>query len=134
MKDWLDTVYIDYLQLLSLWNAESNRTLEIGAFTRQLKLLAKELWITIFIGSQLNRWVESRFDKRPLLSDLRASWSIEQDADIVFLMYREAYYEPDLNEWDAKKLEINIAKHRNWSSEKFEVWFNCPTMEIFNLT
>ena len=92
---------------------DNNRTLEIGAFTRQLKLLAKELGITIFIGSQLNRQVENRIDKRPLLSDLRASGSIEQDSDIVLLLYREAYYDDDLNDEDAKKIEINIAKHRN---------------------
>lgn len=128
-KDWMDVVYIDYLQLLSL-NGQNDRNLEIGAFTRQIKMLAKELGIAIVIGSQLNRQAENRFDKRPQLSDLRASWSIEQDADMVILLYREAYYEHDLNDKEAKELEINIAKHRNGSCETIKVNFDWPIMKV----
>jgi len=129
-KDWMDVVYVDYLQLLSLGNPNGDRNLEIGAFTRQIKMLAKELGITIVIGSQLNRQAESRFDKRPLLADLRASWSIEQDADMVMLLYRDAYYNPDLIDAEAKILEINIAKHRNGSCDTLMLNFNGPIMKI----
>ena len=131
-KDWMDVVYIDYLQLLSINNPNWDRNLEIGAFTRQIKMLAKELGIAIVIGSQLNRQAESRFDKRPLLADLRASWSIEQDADMVMLLYRDAYYNQDLNEAEAKLLEINIAKHRNGSCETLMLDFDGPVMKISN--
>jgi len=125
---WLDIVYIDYLQLLG--DSSDNRVNEISLITRKLKLLAKELWITIITWSQLNRANEKRPDKRPALSDLRESGSIEQDADIVAMLYRESYYD----EFDTNNfLEFNIVKHRNWACKKIVLWFNAKCMKMYDV-
>lgn len=108
-KKGLDIVVIDYLQLMGADGYRDNRVGEISYITRQLKLLAKELEIPILILSQLSRNVESRSDKRPTLSDLRDSGSIEQDADVVMLMYRDLYYRTNGDDWT----EVNIAKNRH---------------------
>lgn len=89
----LDLIVIDYLQLMS--GAGNTRNDELGAITRLLKLLAKELDCPIVLLSQLSRKVEERSDKRPVLSDLRESGAIEQDADVVMMVYRDEYYNPD---------------------------------------
>lgn len=104
-------VIIDYLQLVRTNKSINRHDLQIGEITRELKLLAKELNIPIVLISQLNRNVESRNDKRPMMSDLRDSGNIEQDADVIFLLHREDYY----NRESALKnvIELNIAKHRN---------------------
>lgn len=91
----LGLVVIDYLQLMGSTLKTDNRVLVVSELTRQLKIMAKELDIPIIVLSQLSRGPEGRNDKRPMLSDLRESGSIEQDADIVMFLYRDAYYNKD---------------------------------------
>lgn len=105
-------VIIDYLQLMNSSRRIDNRVNEISDITRQLKLMAKELEVPIITLSQLSRAVESRTDKRPMLSDLRESGSIEQDADIVLFLYREGYYNKDSTE-DINLAECIVAKNRH---------------------
>ncbi len=120
MESWLDLIVIDYLQLMSNWNS-MNRVQEISEISRGIKTLARDLNVPIIALSQLSRAVETRPDKRPVLSDLRESWSIEQDADIVMMMYREEYYD----EFTDKKwlTEIFIRKNRNWPTWNAELMF-----------
>ena len=109
-------VIIDYLQLMNSSRRIENRVNEISEITRQLKLMAKELDIPVITLSQLSRAVESRTDKRPMLSDLRESGSIEQDADIVMFLYREDYYKDDT---DKKNIaECIVAKNRHGETGK----------------
>jgi replicative DNA helicase len=107
----LDFIVIDYLQLMYSSNKSMNKQQEVSEISRELKLIAKELDIPIVALSQLSRSLESRADKRPMLSDLRESGAIEQDADIVIFLYRDEYYNPQSP--DIGKAEIIIAKHRN---------------------
>ena len=112
-KKGLDLVVIDYLQLMSFEDRKSeNRTLEISALTRYLKQLARELECPVIVLSQLSRGVESRTDKRPLLSDLRESGSIEQDADLVMFLYRDEYYKKEETTRPGE-CDVIVAKHRN---------------------
>lgn len=92
IESWLDLIIIDYIQLMSSWNS-FNRVQEVSEISRWIKSLARELNVPIIALSQLSRWVESRPDKRPVMSDLRESWAIEQDADIIMMLYREDYYD-----------------------------------------
>jgi replicative DNA helicase len=109
----LDLLIIDYVQLMESQDTKAeNRTLEIGAISRGLKILARELAIPILLLSQLSRAVESRSDKRPMLSDLRDSGALEQDADVVLFIYRDEVYYP--NKGDNSGLaEVIIGKQRN---------------------
>ena len=107
-------IIIDYLQLVQGSNKRnSSREQEIAEISRSLKILAKELNVPIIALSQLSRAVEQRPDHRPMLSDLRESGSIEQDADIVIFLYRDDYYNKDSEEKDIS--EVIIAKHRGGS-------------------
>jgi replicative DNA helicase len=108
----LDLIIIDYLQLMQGGKASSseNRTQEVSEISRSLKALAKEIRCPVVALSQLSRAVESRPDKRPLLSDLRESGSIEQDADVVMFLYREDYYN---KEEQNNLMEVLVRKHRN---------------------
>ena len=107
----IDVIMVDYLQLMSIPRYSENRVNEIAEVTRSLKALAKELDIPVIALSQLNRSVESRTDKRPFLSDLRESGSIEQDADMIIFLYRDEVYD---QESDQKGIaEIRVEKHRN---------------------
>jgi len=116
----LDLLIIDYLQLMSS-RRNDNRVQEISEISRGLKQLARELDIPIVALSQLSRAVENRSDHRPLLSDLRESGSIEQDADVVMLMYREDKYNPQS---DRKGItEVIVAKHRNGSTDTINLRF-----------
>jgi len=107
----LDFVFIDYLQLIGS-GKETNRVQELSGITRKLKLAARELDCVVVVGSQLSRAVEQRNDKRPMLSDLRESGTIEQDTDIAILLYRDEYYNPDTTDRPGIA-EANVAKHRN---------------------
>ncbi|MCD7730390.1 MAG: replicative DNA helicase [Oscillospiraceae bacterium] len=108
----LGMVVIDYLQLMSSGRRIDNRVNEISEMTRQLKLMAKELNVPVIVLSQLSRSVESRTDKRPVLSDLRESGSIEQDADIVMFLYRDYYYNREKCP-DPTLAECIVAKNRH---------------------
>ena len=107
----LGLVVIDYLQLMSTGRRSDNRVQEVSEITRSLKVMAKELNVPVITLSQLSRGTESRSDHRPMLSDLRESGSIEQDADIVLFLYREAYYEREKE--DQSEAECIIAKNRH---------------------
>jgi len=105
----LDIIFIDYLQLMKTAEKTGNRENEISTMSRKAKMMAVDLNVPVIMMSQLNRGLESRTDKRPMLSDLRESGAIEQDADIVMFIYRECVYEEHA---PADKGEIIIAKHR----------------------
>ncbi len=106
----LKLIVIDYLQLMTSGRKVENRQQEVSEFSRQLKLLAKELDIPVVAISQLNRSPEQRSDKKPMLSDLRESGSIEQDADVVILLHREDMYDINSRSGEA---DLIVAKHRN---------------------
>lgn len=108
----IDAIFVDYLQLLQGKNKD-NRAQEVSEISQGLKNIARELKVPIIALSQLNRSIEARTDRRPQLSDLRESGSIEQDADIVIFLHRDAYYNKDLGEEDKSKAEAIIAKNRN---------------------
>lgn len=116
----LSLVIVDYLQLMQ-GRGKENRQQEISEISRGLKGLARELNVPIIALSQLSRGVESRTDKRPMLSDLRESGSLEQDADIVAFLYREGYYDPESERKDIT--EVIVAKHRNGPTGKVELFF-----------
>jgi replicative DNA helicase len=117
----LDVIVVDYLQLMTTPYRSENRVQEISYISRSLKQLARELNVPVVAAAQLSRAVEQRNDKRPQLSDLRESGSIEQDSDVVMFIYRDAYYNPDSPE--GNKAEIHIAKHRNGPTGVVELIF-----------
>ena len=102
---------IDYIQLMTSGKKVESRQLEVSEFSRQLKLLAKELEVPVVALSQLNRGPEQRTDKKPMLSDLRESGSLEQDADMVMLLSRPDLYDKESER--AGEADFDVAKHRN---------------------
>lgn len=127
----LDLIVLDYIQLMQGAKAE-NRVQEVSAISRGLKVLAKELNVPILALSQLSRATELRAEKKPQLSDLRDSGSLEQDADIVMFLYREEYYSHD--EADANIAELNIAKNRNGETKTMQLYFGKETQLFGDLT
>lgn len=131
----LALVIIDYLQLISGGkNYGSNRQQEVSDISRSLKTLALELGVPVIALSQLSRSVEGREDKRPLMSDLRESGSIEQDADIVSFLYRDDYYNKEARTEDNNSIsELIIGKHRNGPTATIELLFKKNTSTFLNL-
>lgn len=116
----LKFVIIDYMQLMSSGKKVESRQLEVSEFSRQIKLLAKELEIPVVALSQLNRGPTNRQDKKPQLSDLRESGSLEQDADIVILIHRDDAYDKEIRPGEA---DLIIAKHRNGRTDTLSLAF-----------
>lgn len=133
----LDLIIIDYLQLISgsgKSNADS-RQQEVSEISRSLKGLAREMECPVIALSQLTRSVETRPDKHPMLSDLRESGAIEQDADIVMFLYREDYYNKDKTEDDSSKddvTDLDIAKHRNGATGRIQFVFRKHVSAFYN--
>ena len=127
-------IVIDYLQLMQ--NSKSNkdnRVQELSEITRALKNIAKEFQVPIIVLSQLSRNVETRINKRPILSDLRESGSIEQDADLVLMLYRENYYNLNLQQnEDLSSVELMIAKHRNGPLGTLNLYFQTNNTKFLN--
>ena len=124
----LGIIVVDYLQLMTGRSAAESRQVEISEISRGLKLLARDLETPVIGISQLSRSLESRQDKRPMLSDLRESGAIEQDADIVSFIYRPEYYQ--IEEWDDEEhtssigqAEFIVAKHRNGGLDNIRMKF-----------
>jgi replicative DNA helicase len=117
----LGLIIVDYLQLMTSGTSAENRVQEVSQISRSLKVLARDLGVPIIALSQLSRAVEQRHDKRPILSDLRESGSLEQDADIVCFIYRDEYYN---DESDQQGLaEVIVAKHRNGPTDTVKLSF-----------
>jgi replicative DNA helicase len=117
----LGLLLIDYLQLMTSGGTPENRVQEVSQISRSLKVLARDLDVPIVAMSQLSRAVEQRHDKRPILSDLRESGSIEQDADLVMFIYRDEYYNDESDQQGIA--EVNVAKHRNGPTDSIKLSF-----------
>ena len=117
----LGLVVVDYLQLMSSAGNAENRVQEVSQISRSLKILARDLEVPILALSQLSRAVEQRTDKRPILSDLRESGSIEQDADLVAFIYRDEYYNEESDQQGLA--EVILAKHRNGPTDSVKLSF-----------
>jgi len=117
----LKLVIVDYLQLMTSGKRVESRQVEVSEFSRQMKLLAKELDVPVVALSQLNRSPEQRTDKKPMLSDLRESGSLEQDADVVILLHRDDLY--NANSERAGEADFIVAKHRNGQTKTISVVF-----------
>lgn len=128
----LGLIVIDYLQLIT-GNNPKNRQQEVSEISRQLKILAKELHVPVIALSQLSRNVEQRQDKRPVLSDLRESGSIEQDADIVAFLYREAYYDKSDDGPENNKVELILEKNRHGSLGTVQLFFHKEYTKFTNV-
>ena len=125
----LDLILVDYLQLMQSSSGD-NRQQEIAEISRNLKNLARELKVPIFALSQLNRAAEAREDKRPRLGDLRESGAIEQDADIVMMLYRDDYYNPGTE--TPGVAEVNIVKNRSGQTGKVDLFFSKEFTQFSN--
>lgn len=127
----LGLVVVDYVQLMTSGRKVESRQQEVSEFSRQLKLLAKEIDVPVVVVAQLNRGSEQRNDKRPMMSDLRESGSLEQDADVIILLHRHEYYHPGENEGEA---DIIVAKHRNGMTATIKALFQGHMSRFANYT
>ncbi len=129
----LGLIIVDYLQLMqsSMRSSDGNRVQEVSEISRGLKLIARELNVPVIALSQLSRTVETRNPKIPQLADLRESGSIEQDADIVMFIYREAYYNPETERENIT--DLIIAKHRNGPTGKVELYFHPDRLRFMSV-
>ena len=134
-QNQIGLIIIDYLQLMqNIKFKTENRAQELSQITRFLKILAKEFQVPIIALSQLSRNVENRTNKRPILSDLRESGSIEQDADLVLMLYRDNYYNNFQNKNNSKNVvELIIAKQRNGPIGTVELEFDAKNTKFLNL-
>jgi replicative DNA helicase len=132
-REGLDLVIVDYIQLMEsrTGRRDENRVQELSSISRGLKMLARDLDVPLICISQLNRSPESRPDKRPMLSDLRESGAIEQDADLVMLIYRDDYYNADSEEKGIA--EVNLAKHRSGPTDRVKLTFMGTYAKFGNL-
>jgi len=131
MRHNVDMILVDYLQLMhGRARGDDNRVQEVSAISRALKGLARELRIPVIAISQLSRAPEQRPDKRPILSDLRESGSIEQDSDVVMFLYRPEYYKSEERPGIA---EVIVAKHRNGPTGMIELKFRRDHTRFYNL-
>ena len=130
MEFGIDLIIVDYLQLMSGDSRNDNRVQEVSHISRSLKVLARELNVPVLTAAQLSRAVEQRTDKKPVLSDLRESGSLEQDADIVMFIYRPDQYEKDTDKQNIA--EIIIAKHRNGPVGSVELIFRSALAKFEN--
>lgn len=135
----LSMIMVDYIQLVTGdRRGGENRQQEVSDISRGMKSVARELNVPVVALSQLSRSVEQRENKRPMLSDLRESGAIEQDADVVMMLYRDSYYnetakqEADQN--NSEMLEINIAKHRNGATRRINLAFQANTNALYNVS
>jgi replicative DNA helicase len=125
----IDLIVVDYMQLMNAGGSyANNRVQEISYISRQLKELARELNVPLLSAAQLSRAVEQRQDKRPQLSDLRESGSIEQDADIVMFLYRDIVYNEATE--NPNQADIIVAKHRNGPTDTIPLYFE-PSITRF---
>lgn len=131
IEQGLDLIVIDYLQLMELGGRQESRQQEISAISRGLKIIAKEMECPVIALSQLSRAPELRSDHRPILSDLRESGAIEQDADIVMFLYRDDYYHEDSEKQNIG--ELIIAKHRNGPTGNMELTFKKEYTKFVNM-
>ena len=132
LEKGIKMVIVDYLQLMKSGAYSDSRQNEVSDISRALKVMARELDVPVVVGSQLSREVEKRADKRPMLSDLRESGSIEQDADVVMFLYRDDYYN---KESQFKNIaEVIIGKHRNGSTGTVQLAFDPTKMAFRNLS
>lgn len=134
----LSCILIDYIQLIT-GNGKSgdNRQQEVSEISRNLKALARELKVPVIALSQLSRGVEQRTDKRPMMSDLRESGALEQDADMIILLFRESYYDDEKKEEAIKNgietVEVDVAKHRNGATRRLDVAFKADINAFYNV-
>ena len=131
-EESLDLVIIDYLQLLQMKATDATRATEIANITRALKVLAQELNIPVIVLSQLNRALEQRTNKVPILADLRDSGAIEQDADLIIFIYRDDYYNEKSEEQNLA--DLVISKHRNGETGKVKLMFMKECTRFNNFT
>ena len=128
----LKLIVLDYLQLMSSGKKVESRQQEVSEFSRALKLMAKELEVPLIALSQLNRGSEQRTDKKPMVSDLRESGSIEQDADMVILLHRDDVYDKESPR--AGEADVIVAKHRNGPTKTIAVAFQGHYSRFANMT
>ena len=129
-KHDIGLIVVDYIQLMSVPGTKENRATEVAEISRSLKAIAKELCVPVVAVSQLNRALEQRTNKRPIMADLRESGSLEQDADLIIFIYRDEVYNEDTPE--KGKAEIIIGKHRNGPTGKVFLTFQGHWLRFVN--